>query len=116
MIEFIKYLWAGGWLGRVILALTSVVIIAASVRFLAFMAFIMNNESDEPVRMNDEEIIARQARKIEHLERRVTELEEAKNEARRHLYCIGGPLNDNKLGYSKEQLATFFRIAECLDV
>jgi len=66
--------------------------------------------------MNDEEIIARQARKIENLERRVADLERAKNEARLHIYGIGGPLNDNKLRYSREQMATFFRISECLDL
>lgn len=66
--------------------------------------------------MNDDEIIARQARKIERLERRVADLEKAKNEARQHIYCIGGPLNDNKLGYSRAQMTTFFLIAECLDL
>ena len=28
------------------------------------------------------------------------------------IYCIGGPLNDNVLNYTKEQMVTFFRIAE----
>lgn len=66
--------------------------------------------------MNDEEIIARQARKIEKLERRIADLEKAKNDARSHIYCIGGPLNDNKLGYSRAQMVTFFLISECLDL
>lgn len=30
-------------------------------------------------------------------------------------YCIGGPLNDNKLGYSREQMVTFARIGEELE-
>jgi hypothetical protein len=29
--------------------------------------------------------------------------------------CIGGPLNDNKLGYSKQQMVTFWRIKEELE-
>ena len=66
--------------------------------------------------MNDEAVIARQARKIEELELRNTELESAVYDARAHIYCIGGPLNDNKLGYSKQQMVTFFQIADCLDI
>jgi hypothetical protein len=30
------------------------------------------------------------------------------------LFCIGGPLNDNKLNYSKEQLKTFWMIANII--
>ena len=66
--------------------------------------------------MIDDEIITRQARTICRLEQRVEELESAKSSARLQIYCIGGPLNDNKLGYSKEQLVVFARIAEALDV
>ena len=32
-----------------------------------------------------------------------------------HIVCIGGPLNDNKLGYSKQQMVTFWRIKEELE-
>ena len=28
------------------------------------------------------------------------------------IYCVGGPLNDNVLGYTNKQLVTFSRIAE----
>lgn len=64
----------------------------------------------------DDSTIARQARAIEILEDRVAELEKAVKEARLHIGGIGGPLNDNKLGYTKEQLGTFFKIDQCLDV
>lgn len=65
---------------------------------------------------SDDSTIARQARTIEILEDRVAELEKAVKDAQLHIICIGGPLNDNKLGYTKEQMVTFFRIKECLDV
>jgi hypothetical protein len=32
------------------------------------------------------------------------------------LYCIGGPLNDNKHGFTKEQRAVFHQIAEQVDL
>ena len=32
-----------------------------------------------------------------------------------NIVCIGGPLNDNKLGYSKQQMVTFWRIKEELE-
>ena len=28
-----------------------------------------------------------------------------------HIYCIGGPLNDNAFGYNKKQLTPFSKIA-----
>lgn len=31
-----------------------------------------------------------------------------------HIYCIGGPLNDNIKGYTKDQLNDFFTIAQLL--
>jgi len=64
--------------------------------------------------MIDSEIIARQARVIEELKEQVSILERNKKDALGHIFCIGGPLNDNKLGFSKQQMVTFARIAECL--
>lgn len=64
--------------------------------------------------MNDEELILQQVRKIADLEESVGLFTESMEEIRAILYCIGGPLNDNKLGYSKEQLSTFFNIAKAL--
>ena len=66
--------------------------------------------------MNADEIILIQAKRIVALEQRVAELDRANLDARSHMYCIGGPLNDNKWGYTRDQLTPFFRMAECLDV
>lgn len=62
--------------------------------------------------MTEAELIARQARKIEELRDEVADLKARVRKACMHIYCIGGPLNDNKLGYSKPQMVTFARIAE----
>lgn len=32
------------------------------------------------------------------------------------IYCIGGPLNDNKKGYTKEQMADFSKIADLTNI
>lgn len=64
--------------------------------------------------MTETELIARQAKQIEELRDEVEELKERSRRARLHIYCIGGPLNDNKLGYSKTQMITFWRISEDL--
>lgn len=61
--------------------------------------------------MTEAELIARQAKQIEELRDEVAGLKERARRARSHIYCIGGPLNDNKLGYSKPQMVTFARIA-----
>lgn len=60
----------------------------------------------------DDAVIARQARRIDHLEQENAELKQRIERAVLHIVCIGGPLNDNKLGYSKDQLGTFWRIKE----
>lgn len=57
--------------------------------------------------MSEQELIARQAMKLERLEAENEQLRFSILRARRHITCIGGPLNDNSLGYSKEQLSTF---------
>jgi len=64
--------------------------------------------------MDDTEIIARQARKIEILEQTVAELEGSIDQVRLCICGIGGPLNDNKFQYSKAQAEIFFQIAEYL--
>ena len=60
--------------------------------------------------MTKTELIARQAKKIEELRDRVVDYENRIDRARKHIICIGGPMNDNKLFYSKAQLVTFARI------
>lgn len=62
--------------------------------------------------MTEEELIARQAKQLEELRDEVADLKERSRRARLHIYCIGGPLNDNKLGYTKPQMATFAYIAD----
>lgn len=62
--------------------------------------------------MTEAELIARQAKQLEELRDEVADLKERSRRARMHIYCIGGPLNDNKLGYSKPQMVTFARIAD----
>ena len=65
--------------------------------------------------MTEAELIARQAKQIEELRDEVADLKRRADRARSHIYCIGGPLNDNKLGYTKTQMVTFSRIADELD-
>lgn len=62
--------------------------------------------------MTEAELIARQAKQLEELREEVAELKDRARKARLHIYCIGGPLNDNKLGYTLEQMVTFARIAD----
>lgn len=62
--------------------------------------------------MTEAELIARQAKQLEELRDEVADLKERTRRARLHIYCIGGPLNDNKLGYTREQMVTFARIAD----
>ena len=58
----------------------------------------------------DTEIIARQARELIELRDEVARLKESASMARMQIIGIGGPLNDNKLGFNKEQLGVFRRI------
>jgi hypothetical protein len=60
-------------------------------------------------------VIGRQAVRIDSLEQENTELKQRIERAVLNIVCIGGPLNDNKLGYTKEQLVTFWRIKEELE-
>jgi len=62
--------------------------------------------------MTEAELIARQAKQIEELRDEVADLKTRAMRAASHIYCIGGPLNDNRLEYSKQQMVTFSRIAD----
>lgn len=71
--------------------------------------------TDELCLLPDLETIARQAMRINALEVENARLRENIKNAISHIVCIGGPLNDNKLGYSKPQMMTFWRIKEELE-
>jgi len=62
--------------------------------------------------MTEKEVIAKQATRIFELEAQVDDLKKRMERIVLHCVCIGGPLNDNVLGYSKAQLVTFARIVE----
>lgn len=62
--------------------------------------------------MTDTELIARQAKQIAEQANLIDEYRNRIKRARQHIYCIGGPLNDNVLRYNREQMLTFHRIAE----
>lgn len=60
--------------------------------------------------MSDQELIAHQAKRIEELKIENSDLKNRISNACNHIYCIGGPLNDNKLQYTQKQLVTFSEI------
>lgn len=62
--------------------------------------------------VTETQLIARQAKQIEELRDEVADLKDRAKKALSHIYCIGGPLNDNKLKYTGEQLRTFANIAD----
>jgi hypothetical protein len=61
--------------------------------------------------MTKTQVIARQAKRIEEMRVRLKAANEAAVNIHMQLYGIGGPLNDNKLKYTKEQLLIFQQIA-----
>jgi hypothetical protein len=65
--------------------------------------------------MTDGEIITMQTRKIMEQEADATQMQEQLKRIRMRLVCIGAPLNDNALRYSKAQLEPFFRIQDILN-
>jgi hypothetical protein len=62
--------------------------------------------------MTDEQLLLQQARRIASLEEELAARKEAEHRIYMTIYGIGGPLNDNKFGYTKEQLFPFARIAD----
>ena len=65
--------------------------------------------------MTEHELIAKQQLQIEEMRKTLKECANAFRTIRSVIYCIGGPLNDNKRGYSHEQMKDFLRIAnECM--
>lgn len=66
------------------------------------------------MRVSKDQVIVLQARRLLAAEREVKALRKAARQARAVMTCIGGPLNDNRLRYTKEQLQDFHRICEIL--
>jgi len=64
--------------------------------------------------MTGSELIARQALQLEELRDEVAELKSGIAKARMQIYGCGGPLNDNVLGYTREQMMPFQRIADAI--
>ena len=62
--------------------------------------------------MNIQELVAKQQLEIENLKEKLQRALEDKESIVMELVCIGGPLNDNKLKYTQEQLKILFRIHE----
>lgn len=66
--------------------------------------------------MTQDELIARQALQIAELEEQLADRNKRLRDIDLTLHCIGGPLNDNALGYTAKQLGPFRQIAEQADV
>ena len=62
------------------------------------------------IEMNQVELIAKQQLEIENLKLESAERKEALEKISLCCVCIGGPLNDNCKGYTREQMADFFEI------
>ena len=65
--------------------------------------------------MNYEKLTAVQALEIANLEQRVAAFVGASKAIHMLIYGIGGPLNDNRLGYTPDQRKDFYRIYEILE-
>jgi len=49
-------------------------------------------------------VVSRMQARLARLRDEVADLKACIEAAWSHIYCIGGPLNDNKLGYSRPQM------------
>jgi len=63
-----------------------------------------------------DKLISKQAIEIDELKTELFTRVTAENQIQGIIYCIGGPLNDNKRGYTKTQLVPFAQIANLLDI
>ena len=66
--------------------------------------------------MTKDELIAKQQIAIEELQERLERLDAAIGNVQSMLTSVGGPLNDNFRGYTKDQLLIFWSIKNELDV
>lgn len=65
--------------------------------------------------MDDDEVIAHQAKRIATLEVENADLKGRIQGAIRNIVCVGGPMNDNARGYTKEQLAEWHQVLGALE-
>jgi len=65
--------------------------------------------------MTKDELIAKQQLAIEELSEREILYQSAIDSAIMVMICIGGPLNDNVLGFTKEQIMVFHKIQNYLE-
>ena len=64
--------------------------------------------------MNEKDVIYNQAVKIETMIERISELDNAVKECLSQMTQVGGPLNENALGFSREQLVFIFKLHRIL--
>lgn len=64
----------------------------------------------DQIAMDKDTLIAQQSLEIASLKERISLYEECCKKIHLECVAIGAPLNDNKLGYSREQLGPFNRI------
>lgn len=64
--------------------------------------------------MTKDELITKQQLEIEGLKEEVERYRTAYKKVGSIIYCIGGPLNDNYLQYSRKQMQPFFEISQAL--
>lgn len=66
--------------------------------------------------MTQDELIAKQALQIAELQETVADCKHRLRAIHRACVCMGGPLNDNVLGYTSKQLQPFRHIAEQAEI
>lgn len=65
--------------------------------------------------MTKEELITKQALKIEEQQERLEEVSELKSQLINKLYAIGQPLNDNVLQMNAKQMKWCFEVAKLVE-
>lgn len=73
----------------------------------------LENDRDTQVtehQKNQNELIAHQAMRIAELEKSLTSADRSLDSIRALMVCIGGPLNNNRLSYSRAQRTIFHQI------
>ena len=77
--------------------------------------FYRDVERERP-HMTESKLIAQQAMEIANLKEAVNLYKENNRKIHMMIYGIGGPLNDSKIAYNKEQKQIFFHIGDLVEV